>query len=136
MEATSFLKGGFSDPRESPEAHQLTRSKNLIESICNLIDFDVNLQRVRPNDIDEWDRDLRTIVKEIKRLRNSSDFDFLLESFDAVQKWIAKALDHLYVASDILQKKGPITIREREKFYEKLRACSQCLSKALEYFLI
>jgi hypothetical protein len=136
MEATSFVKGGFSDPLESQEAYMLRRCKGQIESICNLVDFDANLQRVKSNDIDEWERELRAIAKQIKHLRNTSYIGLLLESSDAVQKWIANALDHLYVASDILQKKGTITIREREKFYEKLRTASQCLSKALEYFLV
>jgi hypothetical protein len=136
MEATSFLKGGFSDPGESQEAYMLRRFKGQIESICNLLDFDANLQRVKSNDIDEWERELRAILKEIKRLRSTSYIDSLLDSSDAVRNWIANALDHFYVASDILQKKGTVTIKEREKFYEKLRASSHCLSKALEYFLV
>jgi hypothetical protein len=134
--ATSFLKGGFSDPSESPEAYLLRTFKGQIESICNLLDFDTSLQRVKSHDIGEWDTELRAILKGIKRLRNTSYIDSLLDSSDAVQNWIAKALDHFYVASDILQKKGIITIREREKFYEKLRASSHCLAKALEYFLV
>src|ERR1700738_548160 len=96
--ATSFLKGGFSDPSESPEA-LLRRFKGQIESICHLLDFDANLQRVNSNDIDEWERELRAILKEINRLRNTSSIDSLLESSDAVRKWIVDALDHFYVAS-------------------------------------
>jgi hypothetical protein len=136
MEATSFLKGGLTDPGESPEAYILRRFKGQIESLCNLIDFDANLQRIKSNDIDEWERELRSILREIKRLQSTPYIDSLLDSSDAVRNWIATALDHFYVASDILQKKGTITIKEREKFYEKLRASSQCLSKALEYFLV
>jgi ABC-type xylose transport system substrate-binding protein len=134
METTSYLKGGFNDPSESPEAYLLRRFKGQIESICNLLDFDANLQRVNSNDIDGWERELRAILKEINRLRDTSYIDSLLDSSDAVRNGIIKALDHFYVASDILQKKG--TIREREKFYEKLRASSYYLSKALEYFLV
>ena len=52
MEATSFLEGGFSNPGESQEANLLRRFKGQIESICNLLDFDANLQRVKSNDID------------------------------------------------------------------------------------
>jgi hypothetical protein len=136
MEAMNFLQGGFSDPGGSQEAYILRRYKSQIEDICNLIDFGANLQRVKSNDIDEWDRELRAILQAIRRLRNTSSISSLLESSDAVQKCIANALDHFYLASDILQKSGTITLREREKFYEKLRSGSYCLAKALEYFLV
>jgi len=136
MEATSFFEGGYSDPTESNEAYDLRRYKGQIESICNLLDFDTSLQRVKPRDIDEWDKELRAILQGIRRLRNTGSITSYLESSDAVQRCVADALNQFYVASDILQKKGTLTIREREKFYEKLRAGSHFLSKALEYFLV
>jgi hypothetical protein len=136
MEAPSFLKGGFSDPGESQDSYVLQRSRGQIESICNLLDFGTNLQRVNANDIDEWERELRVILKEIKRLRDTSHIHSLLESSDGVQRSIESALDHLYIASDILQKRGTITIKEREKFYQKLRDASRQLSKAIGFFKI
>lgn len=135
MSVLSLFDSSF-EPQDSQEAQVIRGFKAQVESIYTMLSYEVDLRNVSKEDIDDWEQELRAIIKGIRYWERVSNISAFLVSCDAVQEWIGLAIRNLYLASDILGRKK-CTISEREKFYALLQQdCPRHLSRALEYFSI
>jgi len=136
MDPSSFLRGQPIDPRASPAAQALLGYKHRLKSLRDMFLYEVDYREITKRNIDKWEKELRDIVGGIKRLRDAPHISILLISCDGVQAMIWKAINNLYIASDILQKKNP-TVKDRQTLYQKFRECPEYLSEAIDgYFRI
>lgn len=136
MAGRSFLPGQSNDPSDSREGQILLKYKMQLYSMSEFFLYEVDPREVTKRNIDEWVTELRSVVKGIKKLQDIPYIDVLLSSCEGVQNTICKAINNLYVASDILQKRNP-SIRDRQKFYQIFTECSALLSDVVDmYFKI
>ena len=134
MDPASFLRGQPTDPRASPEGQALLEYKNRLMSMRDMFLYDVDYRTITKRNIDKWEKELRDIVRGIKRFRDAPHINILLTSCDGVQAMIWKAINNLYIASDILLMDNS-SIRDRQMLYEKLGECSGYLTEAIDgYF--
>jgi|SRR6266516_4589820 hypothetical protein len=132
----SFFSRQSSDARDSPEGQALLRYVGQLREMSHLFLYEVDLREITVSNIDEWEAELRGIIKGIENLRDAPYTPVFLTSCDGVQKEICDVIDNLYSASDILQKRSP-TIKDRKVFYQTFRHSSVLLSKIIDlYFQI
>jgi hypothetical protein len=136
MDRENYIRIPASDPRDSPEGQVILGFRGQLETMRDLFSYGLDFRNITKRNIDSWDRELREIVKGIKKLRNAPRINELLVSCDAVEEMIWSVIRNLYVASDILQKKI-MTIKDKQILYQKFRECPGFLSEAIDqYFLI
>ena len=134
MDPSSFLRDQPVDPRASPEGQALLGYKNQLMSLRDMFLYEVDYRAITKRNIDKWEKELRDIVRGIKQLRDAPHIGILLNSCDGVQAMIWKAINNLYIVSDILQMDNS-SIRDRQTLYEKLGECSGYLTEAIDgYF--
>ena len=133
---SSFLRGESSDARGSPDGQTLLGYAEQLRTMSDMFSHEVDLRDITKANIDKWEKELRDIVKGIKKLQKSPYRDILLTSCDGAQTMIQRAIDSLYVASYILQKET-CTTEDVENLFPKFRQCSAFLLDAVDiYFKI
>ena|SRR6266571_5934101 len=133
MSEYSSLPGQSSDATKSPTGQALLRYKIQLNSMSGFFLYEVDPRDITKENIDEWVTELRGIVKGIKKLQNAPYIDDLLRSCEGAQNMICAAINNLYLASDILQKKNP-PLREKQRFYQIFTECSALLSDAVDIY--
>ncbi len=131
MDTSSFLHGQFDDPRSANE-QVLQRYKAQLEDMHRSFFYKINLRTIQVSNIDTWEKELRSIMEGMDRMRFYADIDESIGSIDEVQAKIQKVLLNLYTASDILTKKA--SVRERQMFYQFIMDCSALLQDAIDCF--
>src|SRR5437588_6853443 len=100
----SFLRGQSDDARDSQDGQALQRYAMQLRTLSDMFSHGVDLREITKANIDKWEKELRDIIKGIKKIQQSPYKDALLTSCDGAQSTIQRAIDNLYVASYILQK--------------------------------
>ncbi len=105
-----------------------------LEKIRSMLAYDQDLQKIGEYTIDSFKRTLRDAIRGIEELSHDKDTIHLVESVDAINAYLTRAIDSLSMASETLDKTN--TMRGRRVFYQELRECQRWLSEAIRYFNI
>ncbi|MBV9616379.1 MAG: hypothetical protein JO011_00255 [Ktedonobacteraceae bacterium] len=132
MEASnSYLSSQPGDPKDSPEGYYLLLYKSQLEEMRNLFLYDLDFRAITRRHIDGWEGALRTIVAGIGRMQDAPQTYAVVTSCDGLQDTIWRAIQKLYVASDLIPRKEA---NEREKLYRSFRECAIILKEAIDKF--
>lgn len=103
--------------------------KNLLTQMLSEDDW----RTIQKGAIDQFQMDLRKIIKGVEDLRENPEKAKYLDSIDAIQTNLRIVIVKLYTASDVLERGD--TIEDRQKFfYPSFIDCIQPLREAIQQF--
>jgi hypothetical protein len=126
------------EPEDLLEA-TLGRYRDTLKNILGRLLFGDDLRTITKGAIDEFEKDLRSIIGGVEELRDGPKQTNYVKSIDAIQTNIKSVIDNLYDASyrldalDDLEKTEKATIMI-EKVIPSLRACEIPLREAIKQF--
>jgi hypothetical protein len=134
MAEHSFSSGQSNKHEDSPASEVMLRYREQLCSLSEFFLFEVDYRDITRVDIDKWIKELRDILKEMKKLQDDPHGDMLLITYAGVRDMLCKVLSNLFFASDILER-GDHSIKYRSKrFYQIFMDCSILLSNTVEMY--
>jgi hypothetical protein len=121
------------DPKDSLEVQTLLEYKKRLETMRDMFSYELDFRRVTLRHIDDWESELRIIVAGIKRLENAPQTHSIISSCDGLQDTIWRAIQKLYIASDLIPKKSA---KDRELVYRSFREIAIILKESIDDFYL
>lgn len=122
------------DPNISQEIQDLLDLKAYLQNTCGVLKPEIGLQNYDKENVDGLLEKLKNTVKSLENLRNVSNITEFLNSVDATQASIRRALIELFIALHMFEEEDISPEHAWRSYYDCLINCQKHLFDALEEF--